>query len=83
MTPPGSEPGPPDPETDALTTRPPRLRGIGEERKGGLELSERREKGREKEGKGKGGGKVQLGEEPPPAVCEFLDSPLYTLQYSA
>ena len=56
-------------------------RGVGEERKGRLELSERRGKGREKEGKG--GGKVQLGEEPPPAVCEFLDSPLYTLQYSA
>ena len=25
MAPPGFEPGPPDPETDALTTRPPRL----------------------------------------------------------
>ena len=26
MAPPGIEPGPPDPETDALTTRPPRVK---------------------------------------------------------
>ena len=57
--------------------------GVGEERTGMLDLSERRGKGREKEGKG--GGKVQQYEmnHPHAAVCKFLDSPLYTLQYSA
>ena len=28
MTPPGSEPGPLEPETDVLTSRPPRLKGL-------------------------------------------------------